>query len=113
LTCIDLLADSSVSNRQMFAEFLQQLPAIERFGKVVVAACFETLLVIALPRVGRQCDYGCCQALAPENPRGFIAVHVRHLDVHKYQVEFPGESFLYRLISICCDCHFQTHLLEK
>jgi len=80
LTCIDLLADSSVSNRQMFAEFLQQLPAIERFGKVVVAACFETLLVIALHRVGRQRDYRRCQALAPENPRGFIAVSLGVVD---------------------------------
>ena len=59
----------------------------ERFGKVRVHPRIQTALLVGLHGMGRERDDGQDIAAFPHDLDGFVAVHVRHLDIEEHEVE--------------------------
>ena len=88
------------------------------FGEVVVAAGRQAFFAVADHGMGGQGHDRPLPAVLAEPPRGFVAVHSRHLDVHENQV--VGPPFGLRLLghvagrlAVLGHFDFEVHLPQQ
>src|SRR5262245_63233318 len=71
------------------AQQRKQLIGVHRLGNIIRCAGFETFLAVAFHGFCRQGEYRQepVQAVTPDFADGFIAVHLRHHDVHQHSID--------------------------
>ncbi len=71
------------------AQHREELFQIHRLGNVIGRARLDALGAVALHRLGGQSDdrKRAESGDLPDRPHGFVAVHLRHHDVHQHQID--------------------------
>lgn len=111
-------AASAWSSADHSFEYEAQRFGTEGLRKIVIHACRQAGVAVALHRVGGQCDYryrpaGAADGAAPADFGGGLeAVHIRHLAVHEYDVKRCTFERRQRLAAVVCDLEVAAELFH-
>ena len=91
---------------------------VDRFAEMAVHAQHQATLPFVGHGVGRHGDDGQVDValIKAQQPRGFIAVHHRHLQVHQHHAEMPGRTRVdmrYTFLSVAGDIDLHATALHQ